>query len=124
MEPHRAERVSEALREELSEIIEYELSDPRVRSVAVTAVHVTPDLRHAHVMVVSSGPPEEQLQALEGLAHASHYLRRELSSRIRVWRIPELHFEADTASSAASRVEQLLDRVRKSRKKDTGESEK
>jgi ribosome-binding factor A len=123
MEPHRAERVSEALREELSEIIEYELSDPRVRSVTVTAVHVTPDLRHAHVMVVSGGTPDEARQALEGLVHASHYLRRELANRIRVWRIPELHFEADTSTGAASRVEQLLDRVRKSRK-NTGESEK
>jgi ribosome-binding factor A len=123
MEPHRAERVSEALREELSEIIEYELSDPRVRSVAVTAVHVTPDLRHAHVMVVSAGGPEQERQALEGLVHASHYLRRELANRIRVWRIPELHFEADTSSGTAGRVEQLLERVRKSRK-NTDESEK
>lgn len=124
MEPHRAERVSEALREELSEIIEYELSDPRVRGVTVTAVHVTPDLRHAHVMVSTGGTPEETQQALEGLEHASHYLRRELSSRIRVWRIPELHFEQESSSGAANRVEQLLDRVRKSRKKDTGDSEK
>ncbi|MGE5567919.1 MAG: 30S ribosome-binding factor RbfA [Rhodospirillales bacterium] len=115
MEPHRAERISEALREELSEIIEYELGDPRVHGVAVTAVHVTPDLRHAHVMVVSGGTPEEEREALEGLAHASHYMRRELASRIRVWRIPELHFEAES-SGAAGRVEQLLERVRKSRK--------
>jgi ribosome-binding factor A len=124
MEPHRAERISEALREELSEIIEYELSDPRLRGVSVTAVHVTPDFRHAHVMVASGGTPEEVQKALEGLEGASNYLRRELGSRMRVWRIPELHFELDTATGAPSRVEQLLERVRKSRKKDTGESEK
>ncbi len=118
MDPHRAQRISEALREELAEIIEYELSDPRLRGVTVTAVLVTPDLKHAHVSV---SPGAEALEALE---HARNYLRRELSSRLRLYRIPELHFEAEDSSRPASRVDELLDRIRKTREKSSRSQEK
>jgi hypothetical protein len=39
LDPHRAERVSESIREELDELIGYEMSDPRVGPVTVSAVH-------------------------------------------------------------------------------------
>ena len=124
MDPHRAQRVSDALREELAEIVEYELSDPRLSGVTVTGTHVTPDLRHAQVLVLSGGTGEQGRQALEALEHASPYLRRELSRRLRLWRIPELHFAADEPGGAGNRVEELLARVRKSQKKVPGTSEK
>jgi ribosome-binding factor A len=124
MDPHRAERVSEALREELSEIVEYELSDPRLRSLTVTGVHVTPDLKHAHIQVAAVGGEEQAQEALEVLEHASSYLRRELASRLRLWRIPDLHFQSDEPGGPAARVEQLLERVRKNRKKEPEGGEK
>jgi ribosome-binding factor A len=114
MEGHRAERVSETMREELAEIIGYEMSDPRIASVYVTEVNVGADMRHAHVRIGLPGGPEEQNQALEALEHARHFLRRTLSQRIQLYRIPELHFELD-ASVAPSRVDQLLKRIRKGR---------
>ncbi len=114
MDPHRAERVSEALREELAEIIGYELSDPRLGGVIVTEVHVTPDLRHAQVGITSGKSADEALAALE---HASNYLRRELAARLRMFRVPELHFEAAGTNGPANRVEELLERVRKSRRR-------
>ena len=124
MDPHRTERVSEALREELAELIEYELSDPRLAGVTVTGVNVTPDLRQAHILVVPAGGAEQAKTAVEALEHAAHYLRRQLASRLSLWRVPELHFAADEPSGAARRVEELLERVRKSRKKDPGNNEK
>jgi ribosome-binding factor A len=115
MDTHRAERVSEALREELAEIIGFEMADPRLANVAVSEVHVTPDLRHAHVVVVIRGDDKQRQEAIESLDTARHYLRRELSGRLRMFRVPELHFEQDTG--AGGRIEELLERVRKSRKK-------
>jgi ribosome-binding factor A len=115
MDSHRAERVSEALREELAEIIGFEMADPRLANVTVSEVHVMPDLRHAHVMVVVRGDENQSREALESLEVARHYLRRELSARLRMFRVPELHFEQDTGTGG--RIEELLDRVRKSRKK-------
>lgn len=115
MDSHRVERVSEALREELAEIIGFEMADPRLTAVTVSDVRVTPDMRHAHVMVLIRGDEQQSREAVDSLEGARHYLRRELSARLRMFRVPELHFELDTG--AGGRVEELLERVRKAHKK-------
>ncbi|MCS6952693.1 MAG: 30S ribosome-binding factor RbfA [Bryobacterales bacterium] len=94
MDPHRTERISEALRAELDELIGYEMSDPRVEAVSVVEVIVTSDLRRARVRVAVAGGAPEQRAALIALEGARGYLRRALAARLRLFRIPELHFEA------------------------------
>jgi ribosome-binding factor A len=116
MDRRRSQRVSEALREELVELIGYELSDPRVVAVTVTGVQVSPDLRSAQVWVLC-GETDRQPQALRALEGARHYLRRELAGRLRLWRVPELHFAVDSTAGAVDRIEQLLERVKKDSQK-------
>lgn len=113
MTDHRTERISEALREELAELIGYELNDPRVGSATVTDVQVTPDKRHAIVHIGVATESDKQ-QTLEGLEHARSFLRRELATRLELYRVPELHFEADVTAEGP-RLEHLLKRVRKGR---------
>ena len=72
MDEHRVRRVSEAVREELSEIIGFEMSDPRLGPVDVIEVQVGPDSRHAHVTVEIAGDEQEQEQDLAALDHARH----------------------------------------------------
>jgi len=117
MEGHRAERVTEAIREELSEIIGYEMSDPRVGTATVTEVHVSPDLRHARVCVAfqRQAEAEEALKALDG---AKHFLKRELSHRLELFRVPDLHFEADVGTTIGDRMDFLFRRIRKGRPRD------
>jgi ribosome-binding factor A len=110
---HRFQRISAAVREELSEIVGFELSDPRLVNVDVTDVTVSPDSRHAAVKVVLGGSPHEQRQALAALEHAGNYLRHELASRLNLRRVPELHFEPDHHPDAATRVDILLKRAKK-----------
>ena len=43
----RADRVGDLIRRELSRLLLREIKDPRLSQVIVTAVQVTPDLRHA-----------------------------------------------------------------------------
>lgn len=117
MDPHRAQRVSETLREELSEIIGYEMSDPRVESVDVTEVLIAPDMRHARVRIHLETDEQGRRDALRALDGARHYLRRELARRLRLFRIPELRFEADLALSGGTRVDYLLKRIEKGRPK-------
>jgi ribosome-binding factor A len=124
MEGHRAERVSGALREELSELIGFELSDPRIDMVEVTSVMVTPDFRDAQVRVRFGGSPDGLPKVLEALEGARHFLRRELASRLPLRRIPELHFEADEGSEAGSRIDQLLKRVHKQQRQARAMGEK
>ena len=115
MDDHRIERVSEAIREELYEIISFEMDDPRLVSVVVTEVHVSPDSRNATVTAAIGGDEREQAQAMAALDHARHYLRHELARRLNLRRIPELHFAADRWSDAPDRVELLLKRAKKKR---------
>src|ERR1700683_2620982 len=100
MDEHRSLRVSEAVREELSEIIGFELSDPRLLTVNVSDVTVSPDSRHAAVTVSVRGDDAEQRGAIAALQHAKNYLRSELASRLSMRRVPELHFQLDPCPDA------------------------
>lgn len=115
MEPKRVGRVAEALREELAELVGWELSDPRLATVDVCAVEVAPDLRHAHVRVGVSGTEEERKQSLEALENARHFLRRQLSVRLQIYRTPELHFSVDPLASSTPRIGRLMRRIRRGR---------
>ena len=110
---HRAQRLSEAIREELSEIVGYEMSDPRVAGAVVTDVHISPDKRHAIVRVgVYGGGAAEVMAALD---HARGFLRRQLAARLEMYRIPELRFEPEPAAALGSRADFLLRRIRRGR---------
>ena len=115
MDPHRTERVSEAIREELEELIGYELSDPRVADIFVTEVHIGPDLRHAHVRLSMPSDEAKREDALAALEHARAFLKRELAFRLELRRLPELHFAPDLSVETKGRMEALLKRVRKGR---------
>jgi ribosome-binding factor A len=115
MDPRRAERLSEALREELAETIEYELADPRLAGVTVTEARLVPDGRHLLVTVAVKGNAAERQIAVEALGRAAGYLRRVVGIRLRLFRAPEIHFQA--ADPAGDRIGELLDRIRKNREK-------
>jgi len=118
MDERRIRRVSEAVREELIELIGFEMSDPRLLAVEVSLVSMSPDGRHAHVLVGLRGDERVQKEALAGLEHARHYLRHELARRLSLRRVPELHFEADAGAELETRIERLLQRARKTRGQD------
>jgi ribosome-binding factor A len=118
MDVRRILRVSEAVKEELSEIIGFEMEDPRLLEVDVTDVQVSSDSRHAAIKVSLHGDQRGQKQALDALEHATGYLRRELALRLQLRQVPELHFEQDRNPDVESRVDILLRRARESRGRD------
>jgi ribosome-binding factor A len=116
MESHRGERFAEALRQELEEILNYELSDPRIGEVTITEVLVGPGHKQARVRVsLPGGEAQSRLAALNG---ARHHVRRVLSNRLDVYRIPDLQFESDIELGSGSQVKSLLRRVRRGRPRD------
>ncbi|HEX4164739.1 MAG TPA: 30S ribosome-binding factor RbfA [Bryobacteraceae bacterium] len=120
MDSHRAERISEALREELSEMISYELSDPRVADAVVTEVLVSPDRKRAQVRLHMGDDPRRQRETIAALDGARHFLRRQLAERLSLFRVPDLHFEADVSLSTNARLDHLMKRVRRGRPRDSG----
>jgi ribosome-binding factor A len=118
LDPHRHERVSEGIREELEEIINYELSDPRIGGVTVTEALVSPDYRRAHVRLALQGTPKEQEQTLAAVEHAKAFLKIQLSERLQLFRTPDLQFEADLPATLAAKAPQILKRIKRGRGKD------
>jgi ribosome-binding factor A len=115
MDERRTKRVSEAVREELIELIGFEMSDPRLLPVEVNRVNLGPDGRHAHIRIAVRGDEKAQRDAFAALDHARNYLRHELARRLTLRRVPELHFEADAGLEGEDRIEVLLARARKTR---------
>src|SRR5215467_6210228 len=113
MQGRRIDRIEEQLRIELSEIIELEIHDPRIGLTTVTAVKVSPDLRHARIFVTVLGDSTQRKKALEGLRSAASFVRRSLSKRLHhMRRIPELSFDYDEAVEKGMRIEELLDQIK------------
>ena len=82
MDERRTLRISEAVKEELSEIIGFETNDPRLTAVEVTDVHVSPDGRHANIVVALRGTEKEARESLAALDRAQGFLRHELAARL------------------------------------------
>jgi ribosome-binding factor A len=99
------------LREEISEIVGYELEDPRVQAVTVTDVRLSENLRDASVYVLVEGNEEEILKALEALRHAAPYVRKQVGFALNLRHTPEIHFIRDTVEESGARVDRLLEKL-------------
>jgi ribosome-binding factor A len=118
MDPRRSERLSEALRSELEEIIQYELTDPRIDVANIAEVLISPDGKHARVRLNLNGDRAWQEQTLDALDHAKTYIKRELTHRLDIFRLPEIRFEAALSAELPQRVDSILKRVRRGRPRD------
>jgi ribosome-binding factor A len=107
----RADRVSGLIQQELSRLLWREAKDPRLAQVTITAVRVSPDLRHARVYVRGLAGAEQLPGVLEGLESARGFLRGELGRRLRLRYAPELSFEVDQSVDWSLQVAQLLREV-------------
>ncbi len=111
----RTDRVDELLRQEIGSILSREVKDPRIGFATITDVETTPDLRHARVWVSVIGPRADRDETLTALQHAMHFVRRELGTRLRLKRIPELHVRLDDSAERGTRVLHLLQELEEGR---------
>ena len=107
----RPERLAESLREEIAEIVGFELDDPRLLDVTVTAVEVSDDLRDAKVFVLVGGSDEDKKKALQALQRAAYFVRQQVALSLSLRHAPQLHFARDTVEENASRVGELLQTI-------------
>ncbi len=110
---HRIERVNNLIRQEISELLQRQIKDPRLSSfIAVTDVDTSPDLKYAKIFVSCISSQEKKQEILSALAAASGFLRNELTRRLRLRRIPELNFYWDDSIERGAHLLELIDRVR------------
>ena len=105
----RSARVSDLLIKEISEmLIRGKIKDPRVSSVNITAVRVTDDMGYAKVFFTSLDELSDTQEMLEGLRNATGYIRRTLSRRLRIKKIPNIEFEYDGLVEKRARIDELI----------------
>src|ERR687894_880088 len=104
----RTDRINELLREEIAVLVRDAVRDPRVGLATVTAVETSPELDHAKVYITTLGEGEDRVEMLAGLKSAAPFIRSQLSKRLHMRRIPELHFQIDRVLDEAMRIEALL----------------
>lgn len=114
----RANRIAQRVKEEFSELLLFEVSDPRLGEVYVTYVRVDKELAYADVFVSCLEGSERADEILEGLEHASGFLRHQLAKRIQLRTFPQLRFNWDPIPENADRIDQLLASLHKDDQED------
>jgi ribosome-binding factor A len=104
----RADRVGEQIRQELSQILSQQAHDPGIGFLTLTRVKVTPDLQLARVLYTVIGDEKQKKETQKALERALPYLRRQIGSRVRLRRVPELQFFYDQSVEHQDRIEQIL----------------
>jgi ribosome-binding factor A len=116
----RARRIAEQIQRELAELIRMELKDPRVGLVTLTDVEVTHDYEHAKIFFTRLGEAEKGQESLIGLQRASGFLRKQLSHRMQLRMVPQLHFVYDTSVERGVHLSHLIDEAVASDKSHVG----
>ena len=109
----RLQRIADRIRQELSELLIREISDPRLQQIYVTDVKVDRELAYADIYVSAVEGVSRSADVLAGLESASGFLRRTLASRVELRAFPRLRFHWDMTPEHADHIEQILAELRK-----------
>ena len=126
MSTQRPGRVQEALRQEISKIVQGEMKDPRIGFITITKVDLTKDLRYARVYFSILGEDKDKKLALRGLNNAKGYIKGLVADRVSLRFMPEIAFAIDESLEHTKHIYDILDQIKKERsdaKGDRGDKE-
>ena len=107
----RPDRVADQIRGELASLLARDVHDPGIGFVTVTRVHMSPDLQMARVFYTTLGDDASRRRTARALDRAAPFLRRQVGSRLRLRRVPEIAFVYDDSIAGQDRIEQLLNEI-------------
>ena len=109
MAQYRLGRLGEEMKKELSDIIRYQLDDPRLSMVSILRVDVTRDLRYARVFISALTQDTSLEEVADVLTQSKGYIRKELAKRIKVRYIPEPLFVPDDSIAYGMKISKIID---------------
>jgi ribosome-binding factor A len=109
----RLQRIADRILQDLSEILIREISDPRLHQIFITDAKVDRELAYADIYVSAVEGSSRSAEILEGLEHASGFLRRSLAAQIELRSFPRLRFHWDPTPENADHIERMLADLRK-----------
>lgn len=107
----RTLRIADQIQRELADLIRNELKDRRVGMITLTDVEVSQDYAHAKIFYTTLGSKEDNFLTDKGLERATGFLRSQLSHRLRLRVVPQLHFIYDESVERGIRLSQLIDKA-------------
>ena len=121
----RTERVGDFNKRELSNLIQFEVRDPRVGMASVTEVDVSRDMSHAkvYVTVLGKDTEEEALDSVEALNKAAGFLRSQIAKSNNARTTPRLRFYFDSSVVNGQNLSRLIDMAVTEDKKHQGYSD-
>lgn len=122
MSTRRRLRVADNMQEALADILR-RVKDPRVGMASVTAVELSPDMRHARVRISVIGDEEDRRRTMEGLESARGFIRSELGRVMRLRHVPELDFRLDKSAEYSVRIHQLLRSLKENEQEAAGQGD-
>ena len=111
MTQYRKERLNEAIKEILGELIQAGLKDPRVGLVTITSVEVSKDVSSAKVFFTVFGDEQAREDSLAGLKSARNYLRKTIGRELKLRNAPELRFAYDDTLDRSIALEEALNKI-------------
>ena len=108
----RLQRIADRIRRELSEMLIYELNDPRLHQIYITDVNVDRELAFANIYISALEGASRAKEVLSGLESASGFIRRTLARRVDLRSFPRLKFYWDPTPEKADHIEEVLSSIR------------
>ncbi|MFC6647000.1 30S ribosome-binding factor RbfA [Granulicella cerasi] len=115
---HHRDRVASTFAEEITAMLEGELTDPRIAPCHVTEVILAPGGKSCRVLIAVVGGEKEEASTLEGLMAARAYIRTEIRDRMAVRHVPEITFAIDRSEKLTARMDEIFGRINKRRARD------
>ena len=108
----RADRVSDLLKEEISQMLLKEVKDPHIGFMTITGVEVSRDLHVAKVFYTILGDEKQISESAQALDRVSHFIKRQLGKRLRMRYIPDIIFRYDHSLEYGAKIDNILDHLK------------
>lgn len=109
----KTERIAELIQRNVSEIIQFQLKDPKIGFITITDCQVTNDLSYAKVFVSFLGQNARKEAGMKALERSKGYIRSELSKRLSIRKVPTLIFVLDDALEKGNKIDKIIQDIHK-----------
>ncbi len=116
----RADRVSQLIQRELSDILQKEIKDPRLKMATITGVKLSKDLKNAKIYFSNTGTGRKLEEVLQGFQSAHGHIKRTLAGRLELRYMPEIRFHYDESFDYGERIDRLLKSISDTANADNG----
>lgn len=104
----KKDKVAGIIQKEISEIIQFELKDPKIGFITITDVEVSGDLSQAKIYVSFLGQDARKEAGMKALERSKGFLRTQLAQRLSIRKVPQLIFLQDTSLERGNKIEKII----------------